>query len=168
MGYVATYPTYNIELGVSVTAQRPIQRKEELVMMLLHIAEHELIAEFELEEELQDIRDRYGPRQSSNLCSCLIESVGDRPIALLSNQECIEFLDDLQSQLIILGDPADCCFASQFDLIVEWDLPEDWFSQPYRQRQRILRAREEVLTKILGKNSSFFIHELDLGAIVGL
>lgn len=128
----------------------------------------DFIKENELMQELQEVRERYGTSQRSNLCSCLVDRVGGRAIVDLTDQERTECLDILQHQLTILGDPADWCYASQFDLTVEWDLPGDWFSLPKSHRQRVLTTREDVLTKLLGEGSRFFIHELDLDDLFAL
>ena len=126
------------------------------------------IEDYELELELQEIRERYGARQTSHLCTCLIDRIGDRPIVALSRQERIEWLDVLRGALTTHGDPADRFSTTPFDLTIEWELPVNWFSRLNSHRQRVLTRREEVIAEILGRGSSFDIHELDLDDLLAL
>lgn len=150
-----------IEPGVGIIYQCPTSQKEVITMI-------NYIEDYELELELQEIRERYGARQTSHLCTCLIDKIGDQPIATLSHQERNEWLDMLGGALINIGDPADRFFTTPFDLTIEWELPVNWFSRSNSHRQRVLTRREEAIAKILGRGSSFDIHELDLDYLLAL
>ena len=159
-----SYSRFNaskIEPGVGIIYQCPTSQKEVITMI-------NYIEDYELELELQEIRERYGARQTSHLCTCLIDKIGDQPIATLSHQERIEWLDMLRGALINMGDPADRFFTTHFDFTIEWELPMSWLSWSNSHRQRVLARREEVIAKILGEDSSFFIHELDLDDLLAL